>query len=710
MAAAVPYLIAVGKAILTAAVNAAIAYGVTEILGLNDVPSPEAGKTPIKQSIPPAQHAYGRCRVSGPQALFATVGSRTLDVILLSEGPVQAIDQFWLNDDPVTLTSSNIVNRGSDGRYRREGAENDTIRILHRLGATPSPAYGEVVTYAGGLWTNDHRCDGVASMAIITRGVKAELTQKIYPNGPVQGSAVGNWKRVYDFRKDGSQGGFGMHRLSDPDSWEWSDNPVVCYVHDEVIVNGEDFAYRFAPTLASWTKAANVCDQLVPLKAGGFVKRYTLGGFYADNNQRKDVRARFMSTFDGYVIERGDGAFVCIAGVYEEPTLILNEDRIKQFTWKRTRRREDRVDQVVISYCDPSNKWTMVETEPWRNPDALFPEDYPYPLELAWVNNNSQARRLGKIAYHRLNPEYEGELVVELSESEEELEHRFARLQHAAGPASMQNVAVEITGMTIDLANRLVRYQVIKTYPLAWSWDAALEESNPPPITPGQPRPGTPAPVIDSFVLLADGGTPRLQIVLEDPGRTDYAVVLRLREGSGAIVQQLLDPIPYSVSGFVVVTSGSLPVDQDLEFSLAYQNGGGGTGDSTDFVSVLSALPGARRPTGRSIQFPTEDDGTGSGINIFAHDVYFGDGTTVSIPAGEVTGLSPSKQYGVFWRSDLGFQAEESPAPVFMTTGRRIFLGWQTTSNGSGGFPPPDAPPPGWGGDGTVDQQFQVAP
>lgn len=708
MAQAIPFLVAVGKALITAAVNAAIAYGISELLGLNDVPTPESGKAPVKQSIPPARIAYGVCRVSGPYALFATVGSRTLDVILLAEGPVQSIDQFYLNDDPVTLTVGNIVERGSDGRYRREGAENDTIKIFSRLGHTPSTPYSEVVALAGSLWTNAHLCNGVASMAIITRGVKAELTQKIYPNGPVQGSAVGHWSKVYDFRKDSTRGGVGPQRLDNPATWAWSDNPVVCYVHDEVFRQGKDFEYRFAPTLAGWRTAADICDQPVPLKAGGTVKRYTIGGFYDQNNAPKDVRALFAMSFDGLIIERGDGAFVCKAGVYEEPTLTLNEDRIKQFTWRRARRREDRVDQVVISYNDPSNNYTMVETQPWRDPAAISPEDFSYPLELPWVTVNSQARRLGKIAWYRVNPFYQGEVVVDLSEDEGELEHRFIRLQHAGGPASMQDVVVEVTGMTIDLANRLVRYDVIKTNPAAWAWNAATEESNAPAITPPQPRPGTPPPVIIGGGVITDGGTPRLQLQINDPERSDYSVVVRFRETSGAIVQQLVDPVASSTPGQLVVTSGALPADTAIDYTIAFQTGGGAIGEETTPAPVTSDIPAARRPVGRSVTFPTADGGTGTSISIVAHDAFMADGSIVSIPAGSITGLTALTQYGVFWRSDLGFQAEVSPATTHMTTGSWTFIGWQATSNGSGGFPTPPPPPPGWGGDGTSDQQQQL--
>lgn len=41
-----------------------------------------------------------------------------------------------------------------------------------------------------------------------------------------------------------------------------------------------------------------------------------------------------------------------------------------------------------------------------------------------------------------------------------------------------------------------------------------------------------------------------------------------------------------------------------------------------------------------------------------------------------------------------------------MTTGRWVFLGWQTTPDALGDFNPPPPPPPGWGGSGETPTYY----
>lgn len=82
--------------------------------------------------------------------------------------------------------------------------------------------------------------------------------------------------------------------------------------------------------------------------------------------------------------------------------------------------------------------------------------------------------------------------------------------------------------------------------------------------------------------------------------------------------------------------------------------------------------------------------------------------TTVVVKKGEkvitgdtIPGLDSFKTYGVFWREDVGFEAEEAPALDHMREGSWIFLGWQSTSDGTD-YPTPEPPPPGSGGSGKT--------
>ena len=125
---------------------------------------------------------------------------------------------------------------------------------------------------------------------------------------------------------------------------------------------------------------------------------------------------------------------------------------------------------------------------------------------------------------------------------------------------------------------------------------------------------------------------------------------------------------------------------------------------------AVSPGPAARRLVSQKPEYPFTSDATSIAIATAFTGVVEGSGAAVSFPTGTISGLSNSTQYGVFWKADAGYEVEPYPATTHMTTGSWIFVGWQATSDGAGGFPTSPPPPPGWGGGGnTPIYEQQVA-
>lgn len=129
----------------------------------------------------------------------------------------------------------------------------------------------------------------------------------------------------------------------------------------------------------------------------------------------------------------------------------------------------------------------------------------------------------------------------------------------------------------------------------------------------------------------------------------------------------------------------------------------------TDYVAARAVLQaalaevdrntGARVPISRSVAYPITTLST-SQIDVAAHSVVLARGEVVSIPSGSLTGLSTGTVYGVFYRAGEGLSAEAEPALTRMSTGSRIFLGWQATQVSGGGYPTGPIRPGGSGGGG----------
>lgn len=127
-------------------------------------------------------------------------------------------------------------------------------------------------------------------------------------------------------------------------------------------------------------------------------------------------------------------------------------------------------------------------------------------------------------------------------------------------------------------------------------------------------------------------------------------------------------------------------------------------------VDKPPVVPGEQEPARRLINLstPYPTSATSDTINIVAFSGVLPDGSTLNLPPTSLTGLASLTQYGVFWRSDVGYAALPGNfASNALALGSWVFIGWQATSDTGGAYPTNPTPPGGWGGDGNY--QAEVA-
>lgn len=256
---------------------------VASILGQPKSPRAESSETAYKGSLPPRVGAYGHSGLFGSGCgLYQTASDTGVagDVWFFHDNwwaPAAGIDGFYLGDDRVANTRGVVVGL-PDGTYT-----DGKVEIDFRLGARVESAYSQLVALFPGTWTTSHRGDGVSTGMVTWQPVKAANYNKIYPKGQPALRAIGRWSTVYDWR-DSSQS------LTDPLTWKFSDNAVLVDVHYALVREGrlpvlpmvilsgstptinpawltemqgilqDKWNSLFAPTLDSWTAAANDAD------------------------------------------------------------------------------------------------------------------------------------------------------------------------------------------------------------------------------------------------------------------------------------------------------------------------------------------------------------------------------------------------------------------------------------------------------------------
>ncbi|WP_341020664.1 hypothetical protein [Brevundimonas diminuta] len=659
-------------------------------MGLNAVaqsqmPNPATQQTTRKQTRPLRYVAFGGpSRMSGAYMLREAVGNKLGLVFGICEGRLASIDRIYLNDDRVTLNGAGWVQGMAGERY----GSGDLVRISTRLGNPTETRHTILDPAFSSYWPTSARGDGIASLALFAQHRSQESVGRHFPNGEPMPSIVGT-PVCFDWR-DPTQS------RTDQATWKACSNPVVWLVHLEWFRFGRNWSRCIEPVLADLTAEANYCDGAVPLKAGGTEPRYRVAGNYPSNIQPQAIRSSILASMDGWLSTNGKGHLILKVGRYQEPAFILPPEHIKGYSWSAGERDEREINALTVSFVSPDHDYSEIEAGQWRDSAAIAKKgiERAEPLGLTTVFSRPQSMRLAKRKMSRLSAPRKGQVRADIY-GLNGLGQRYIRVQNPE-LVSMADVVCEVMNVEIDFASSQVVFDVIQADVEIDAWDPAEEEGElPAPIVRPEPE-ELAKPVIVSAIPYPTENGARIRITISNPNRPDVTYRVRWRAVSidwlGYVIEE---PTPWISGETMEFSTGIVPTGTLIDLGVALVTRAPGPYAETVVDVQAQITDAARTPVGRDAVTITANADT---ITIGDFDAYMDDGTTISIPAGTITGLASSRRWGVFWRSDLGFQAEEHPAAVRMTTGQWIFLGWASTSDAGGSYPTPPPPPPGWGG------------
>jgi hypothetical protein len=557
-----------------ALVYAGVSIG-SAMLAAPSIPKPESFATTYRSGRSPRVSAYGRNRLSGPAMLYEAT-RYCYDVLAIHDGQIEAIEAYWLHDDQVTLDSNKYVigyDGGTDPRYR-----NLITRVFTRLGLPTETSYTTNIDFSelgAGVWTSAHRGDGIASVLMWAKGVEGKDMPTRFPNGAPQASVTARCLRVYDWRDTGNDD-------DDPDTWECKFNPILQladYLTNDNHGMGFSFAERIAPALSVWSAAADVCDEAVSLKAGGTEPRYQSHGPFQHVTAPIDVITRILETCDGWLAQRGDGAFIVRAGEYYEPDVTFTDAHITDYTLQRFMEDEQAVNVLIVSYTSPVHKFQEVETDPWRDESDILARGIERFQDVAftWVQNNGQARRLAKRRMSRLAAEMRGTFTTNLY-GLKALGERYVRVQ-ISEISALNDVVVEIVGAELDLSSMRIVFSWIVADENIDAWNPATEEGDGPATATRTAVVALVAPTIEDvtpfFESAGTGGEGvRLALDVAGPDREDLTWFVRWRVDGGVSWNEAqYTSVVWGTS--IQLETGFVTANDDLEVEAAYSIGSG---------------------------------------------------------------------------------------------------------------------------------------
>jgi hypothetical protein len=473
------------------------------------------------------------------------------------------------------------------------------VRIFTRLGVVPETPFAEVVSALSGdgVWTNDHRGDGQASLAMICNAPKAEDYSQMFPYGKPAASPEMELALVWDFRDPDQD-------PDDPDTWAWSNNSVLILAWHLCFNDfGEklDFRRAILPVLDMWQEEADVCDEDVTLAVGGTEKRYTCSGYDRAENGPKAGTNAILATMDGWMCTRGDGAVLIVAGKYREKYCVtLTDADIIGYDKQNDVLPDDEVNSLTPKFNYPATDYTTTDTDFFEDTAAQIRAGRVLPQEgnYDWCTQWRQARRLGKRDWIRIQQRVSGTLYAALTG----INAAYApwiRLETPVMIPSLDGKVMSNRRATIDLMHGGFQIDVNKMPDNPAdidAWTPATDEGSAPPVPAKPVSDGIPVPIIDTTTVLRQANSVYLRITLIDPARDDLTPAFKYRladDGTG-------NPGPWSSnqtfpdaepdSGLLTVDTGAVPGDEEIEYELAYVGANGSYGDYTSIQSVTTTV------------------------------------------------------------------------------------------------------------------------
>lgn len=514
-----------GLSIAAAGVVANLAVGAA-LLGISSLISsatsprqttstPQAQAT-INQSTGPRIRGYGRAKLGGTRAFFDSRDGLLYQIVMAHHGQIDAFEQFYAGDlaierdvDWSTLTpplAGYLFIDAADG-------DPDQVANAHMVADWP------------GIWTSEHRLRGIAYWLAVFASPSPEQFSALFPDGyntPIR--CVCRLSRVFDPRDLGQS-------HDDPSTWVWSDNAGLCILDYLTHPDGYNRSIEDID-IDSFEAFADLCDEPVPLAAGGTEPRYRLWGVYGLTDDPQDVLGKMRATCDAEFYQTAEGKIAIRGGKWEAPTVTIRDADILGHSMEQGNNRFAAFNELKIIYTSPDHDYQSMEATPWENlADQADRGVLSSSLTLDMVPSPSQARRLAKIHIAKANPEWKGTVAANLSA----LDALGERTVRGVLPELAIDDAFFVAGFSIRPDLTGVELGVMSISEAAYTWTAAEEGTSPPIPEDTRPDPTFPVPENLTLSELDDVITAEV----DDPGRPDLELHAQIRPGAGSTWQEM---------------------------------------------------------------------------------------------------------------------------------------------------------------------------
>lgn len=273
---------------------------------------PSDAKSTFETGESSVMEGVGRVRVGGLRAFGNTDGSTRARLICRLQGPIDAIENYYLGQREVTVEENGDVS--SPPWARPNGS---WVNWQNKLGTGAETAWAGIMALFPALWTAAHRVRGIAQSQLLfyNPGLAEKKYLSLYQSGVPDSEIIARAALVYDPR-------LGQTR--------WSENgPLICA---HVLRRDPAFSFdRF-----NWVRiaaAADKADELVPTRTG-MEKRCRIWGIWAWESERGETMQQFLDSA-GLEIRLDENGLIYFEFIEDiaTPEIAFTPDDILDYSW-----------------------------------------------------------------------------------------------------------------------------------------------------------------------------------------------------------------------------------------------------------------------------------------------------------------------------------------------------------------------------------------
>lgn len=431
-------------------------------------PKPQDVQNILRQSVTVRSRHYGRVRVGGSLAFIEEKDGDLYQIIVHGQGPIDAYEQVYIDNRPVSLNGS--------GGVTTDPYDPADQNLESYLGSTSQTANATIVSEFPSLWTSNHRLRGLAYTMFKAGSVDQDEVMEVYPNRIPALNRVVRGALVYDPRNA---------------STAWSRNAALIMRDYLTHADGMQLPSSLIDD-ASFSTAANVCDENVTIKAGGTIPRYAIGLSYNLDADPIDVISRIIAATDGRLYITTEGKIGFSVGKWVAPTVTIDDaaGHIIDYEMSDGTGPFTLCNEVIVKYTHVEPGYKEATCDPWRDEASISElgevrSDSP---EIYEIQHHNHARRIAKIRQKRSAPRWQGTIVTTLH-GLNAWDQRWINLK--IPEFDIDGTFEIIAPPSIDTQSMTMTFQVQSFDADTYDFDAATEEGT----GPANPEAGAAATV-----------------------------------------------------------------------------------------------------------------------------------------------------------------------------------------------------------------------